>query len=141
MKLEIDGLTRAEELAYLMALPWTFTTVTTSDSDEHEMQVHEMGDALAVGTEKEVLHDIWSSLRASLEVRLDHGDPIRRLFMAMSEIPNPGGWGYIASYRCDAGHEWRTFWLGFRMTEAEIYEILMEDMIDRMWPNAYEAAS
>lgn len=76
MKLEIEGLTRAEELAWLFKVPWTITSTTTTEDDDITVRVQEIPDAIAVGTEKEVGREIWESLRASLECRLDHNDPI-----------------------------------------------------------------
>jgi hypothetical protein len=90
MKLEITGLTRAEELAWLMELPWTFVSInTTMAPDEYEVRVQEMPDALVIGTEPDVSRDIWDALRASLECRLDHDDPIplpRAVFVEQKPI-------------------------------------------------------
>lgn len=76
MRLDIEGLTREQELAWLMALPWTFTSAPADDPGEFVVRVAEMPDALAVGDEQSVSREIVASLRASLEVRLDHDDPI-----------------------------------------------------------------
>lgn len=76
MKLEIEGLTREQELGWLLALPWTFTSEASDDPGEFVVRVAEMRDAITIGTPEEVGREIWDSLRASLECRLDHGDPI-----------------------------------------------------------------
>ncbi len=76
MRLEIEGLTRQQEIAWLISLPWTITSEPADDPGEFVVRVAEMPDAIAIGTEKEVGRDIWDSLRASLECRLDFNDPI-----------------------------------------------------------------
>lgn len=88
MILEMRGLTRDEEMAWLMRQPWTFTSEPADDAGEFVVRVAEMPDALAIGTEKEVSHDIFASLRASLECRLDAGDliPLPRLTAGPSWI-------------------------------------------------------
>jgi hypothetical protein len=95
MKLGIDGLTREQELTWLMALPWTFTSEASGDPGEFVVRVEEMRDAITIGTEDEVSREIWDSLRASLECRLDHGDAIplpRALILPPPTVVHLASW-------------------------------------------------
>lgn len=64
-------------LGALMRLPWTLHVEKDDEGDLLAASVREVPDAIATGrTDKALAIDLWESLRASLLVRLEHGDPI-----------------------------------------------------------------
>lgn len=74
--------TTEQKLDALMRLPWTIVPETDSADGSLVAQVREVPDAIATGQSKrELARELWESLRASLEIRLLHGD----------EIPMPAG--------------------------------------------------
>jgi predicted RNase H-like HicB family nuclease len=65
-----------EQVEALMRLPWTLH-VERDEDGSFVARVAEIPDAIgsASGTKKLAV-DLWESLAASLEIRLEHGDPI-----------------------------------------------------------------
>ena len=69
-------------LTALMRLPWTIHVKRDEEDGSLVAQVAEVPDAIGTGADsKHVAKDLWESLYASLEMRLEHGD----------EIPLPEG--------------------------------------------------
>lgn len=67
---------RESKLDALMRLPWS-VTVEREDDGSLFARVAEVPDAIADGEDdKSLARDLWDSLRASLALRLDQGDPI-----------------------------------------------------------------
>lgn len=55
-------------------------------------------------------------------------DPGYRFYAALNERPDKSGNGHIASYQCDHGHVWSTYWdNGCRRTERQLFEIFQEE--------------
>lgn len=75
--MEHHTLTIQEQLTALMRLPWT-VKVDTDDADGSLVaQVGEIPDAIGTGKDvKQLARDLWESLRASLEIRLEHEDDV-----------------------------------------------------------------
>ena len=72
----IQNWTAQEKLAALMRLPWTLR-ITEEPDGSRVARVEEIPDAIATGrTSKELAVDLWESLAGSLEIRLEHDDPI-----------------------------------------------------------------
>ena len=77
--------TQEEQLAALMRLPWTLNVETDIDGSL-VVQVGEIHDAIGTGKDvKELARDLWESLRASLDIRLENGD----------DIPLPRGYALL----------------------------------------------
>jgi predicted RNase H-like HicB family nuclease len=69
--------TTDRKLDALMRLPWTLLPERDAVDGTLVIQVAEVPDAIATGrTPRELALDLWQSLRASLEIRLEHGDAI-----------------------------------------------------------------
>lgn len=67
--------TNEQKIDGLMRLPWSLSV--EKDDDGLVARVAEIPDAIATGAnEKALALDLWESLRASLSVRVEHGDPI-----------------------------------------------------------------
>lgn len=74
--------TPAQKVAVLMRLPWTVRVETDAVDNSFVARVAEVPDAIATGsTESALSLDLWHSLKASLECRLEFGD----------ELPVPQG--------------------------------------------------
>src|SRR6266542_5172993 len=69
--------TPREQLMALMRLPWSIRIERDELDGSLIAEVAEIPDAIATGnTVKELAKDLWESLAASLEIRLEHGDMI-----------------------------------------------------------------
>lgn len=68
--------TTQEQLAALMRLPWTLRVDHDTDGSLIA-RIAEIPDAIGTGEDLKALAvDLWESLAASLECRLENGDPI-----------------------------------------------------------------
>jgi predicted RNase H-like HicB family nuclease len=69
--------TRQQKLDALLRLPWTVRVEQDEEEGYFIARVIEIPSALATADSREELEgELWDSLRASLEVYLDHGDDI-----------------------------------------------------------------
>jgi hypothetical protein len=111
--------TREQQLDALMRLPWTITTEPGEDGEYLVGRVVEMPDAIGTGeSERALARDLYASIRASLECRLEAGADL--VLPPGHEIP----WAHGASPRSPArvvvvrGHvaEWQSS--DFRNTGA-----------------------
>lgn len=72
-----DTWTPQQRLLALMRLPWTVRVERDEADGSWVAQVAEVPDAIATGRSmKELARDLWESLTASLEIRLEHGDAV-----------------------------------------------------------------
>lgn len=69
--------TREQKLAALLLLPWTIRVERDPDEGYMVARVPEVPSAIATANDEAGLErELWESLQLSLEVALDHGDPI-----------------------------------------------------------------
>lgn len=69
--------TSQQQLTALMRLPWSLRIERDESDGSLIAEVAEIPDAIATGnTAKELAKDLWESLAASLQIRLEHGDMI-----------------------------------------------------------------
>lgn len=69
--------TSQQRLMALMRLPWSVRVEPDDTDGSWVAQVAEIPDAIATGNSmKELAKDLWESLAASLEIRLEHDDTI-----------------------------------------------------------------
>lgn len=69
--------TPQQKLMALMRLPWSLRIERDELDGSLIAEVAEIPDAIATGsTVKELAKDLWESLAASLQIRLEHGDMI-----------------------------------------------------------------
>lgn len=69
--------TPQQQLMALMRLPWSIHIEHDELDGSWIAEVAEIPDAIATGNSvKELAKDLWESLAASLEIRLEHGDMI-----------------------------------------------------------------
>ncbi len=69
--------TAKQRLTSLMRLPWSIHVERDEADGSLVAQVGEIPDAIATGASmRELAKDLWESLAASLEIRLEHGDMI-----------------------------------------------------------------
>jgi len=79
--------TDEQKLLALLELPWSIAVSQDPADGSLIAEVGEIPDAIATGnTEKDLAIDLWESLKASLAIRLEHGDAIQ-LPPSASELP------------------------------------------------------
>ena len=100
-------------LRALIALPWTIRIEHSDDDGGLVARVIEMPDAIATGaSERELAADLFAAVKASLEVRLENGDPI--------PVPDGQELPWERSPEPERLHMFRLGDRVFRLTKADV---------------------